>query len=79
MAAVLGSFPPGPRGRAPIYPWDRWLDGQVWELEHGQDFTLDRESFRRAAQVIARRRGLTLKTSVPRGGSTVIMQAVREQ
>jgi hypothetical protein len=78
MAVILGSFPAARRGRPARYPWDEWLDGQARELEHGQDFTIDRESFRKSAQIIARRRGLTLKTSVPRESRTVNIQAVRK-
>lgn len=28
--------PPTPEKGA--YPWDQWLDGDIWQLEHGTDF-----------------------------------------
>lgn len=40
------------------YPWDEWLDGHVWELEQGDDFTVDVKSFRATAAGAAVRSGL---------------------
>ena len=36
MARRLETFPT-PAARR--YPWDEWLDGAVWELERGLDYT----------------------------------------
>jgi hypothetical protein len=40
-----------------IYPWDKWLDGQIWELELGGDFECDIRTIVSAARQAANRRG----------------------
>jgi hypothetical protein len=49
-------------------PWDRYADGQTWELTQGTDFTQDAERARAAVRAWARRRGWVAKTSVPAPG-----------
>lgn len=34
------------RGRRPLYPWDKWTDGQWWTCEQGEDFSCKSDSFR---------------------------------
>jgi hypothetical protein len=46
----------------PRYPWDEWLDGSVWELEQGRDFTSKVPTFRANAQTQARKRGGAIRT-----------------
>jgi hypothetical protein len=41
MASQLNDFsiePYKPQPRPFKYPWDKWLDGQVWRIEQGIDF-----------------------------------------
>jgi hypothetical protein len=38
------------------YPWDEWLDGNVWRLTVGEDFTVEKAAFRTAAYAAAARR-----------------------
>lgn len=33
-------------GRRNRYPWDEWLDGQIWVLRKGEDFHSSCEAFR---------------------------------
>lgn len=74
MAQRLDSydFPPG--GRAGKYPWDEWLDGSVWRLIGGEDFTTPARNFRRQVISVAQRRGLKAQTTVRDGD--VILQAL---
>jgi hypothetical protein len=53
MARQLESFPASSGAR---YPWDEWLDGSVWELVKGEDFTSKLPTFRANAQLQARKR-----------------------
>jgi uncharacterized protein YlaN (UPF0358 family) len=38
MAKVIAEFTDH-RTRGGKYPWAEWLDGQIWRLERGVDFT----------------------------------------
>ena len=53
MARRLEAFPASTGAR---YPWTDWLDGSVWELVHGEDFTSKLPTFRANAQIQAKRR-----------------------
>lgn len=54
----------------PRYPWDEWLDGSVWELEVGRDFTSKVPTFRANAQIQARKRGGAIRTRLLEDGHT---------
>lgn len=71
MAEVVDgdTFPEDPRT---TYPWVKWLDGQIWRLLPGVDFTVSAESFRSLAGQTARKRGLRLRTSIRPDGSVLI-------
>ncbi len=45
------------------YPWDEWLDGAVWRLTPGTDFTVSASSFTQAARMAAIRRDGHARTS----------------
>lgn len=66
MAKQIAAFPEGTRTRNGYsrYPWDKWLDGKVWELTGGEDFTVPSKSFRSAAAQAAVTRGGEIKTAV---------------
>lgn len=53
-------------GVSAYVPWERYADGQTWELERGVDFSQDAEHARAAVRAWARRRGWVARTSVPR-------------
>lgn len=72
MAKVLKQFAFG--GRAGVkYPWDEWLDGQIWELTHGKDFNCVVVNFRSAVYVEAKRRGKKVRISLRE--NSVVIQA----
>ena len=50
------------RRHATKYDWDKWLDGKQWMLSQGIDFEVTQESFRSAAFIAVRKRGLNLTT-----------------
>ncbi len=54
MARRLDAFP-APTGAR--YPWEEWLDGGVWELVRGADFTSKPSTFRATVQTQAKKRG----------------------
>ena len=55
MARRLENFPAATGAR---YPWDEWLDGSVWQLIRGEDFTAKASTFRTNAQLQAKKRGV---------------------
>lgn len=78
MARRLDSFP------APVgarYPWDEWLDGSVWELVRGDDFSSRTSTLRANAQIQAKKRGGRVRSKsakVPDGREAVVIQFERE-
>jgi hypothetical protein len=56
---------PGPIA---IYPWDRWLNGEAWELQRGRDYETPTERFRKTAWSAAHSKGKKLKTRLVRDG-----------
>lgn len=68
MAKTLAAFPSEDESqRRNRYPWDKWLDGNVWELTHGSreavaegdaDFSVTTKSFESAVkQAVSAREG----------------------
>lgn len=51
-------------GGSPYVPWERFADGQAWELRRGTDFVQPAERARYAVRAWARRRGWVAHTSV---------------
>jgi hypothetical protein len=49
------------------YPWDEWLDGDIWQLTPGEDFTAATEMFRRQCYSAARGRGGKARASLQDG------------
>lgn len=72
MAKVMKTyeFPASKRMR---YPWDKWLDGQIWELSRGDDFKIGAEQMRRNVYGAAWSRGLRVRTTRDQGN--LILQA----
>lgn len=64
MAEKLGEFPPA--GNRRKYPWEDWLNGEIWMLRRGTDFDADVQiwSVRSAATMYAHRHGLRIRTSI---------------
>lgn len=74
MAEILESFD-FPRKKW-LYPTDEWLDGRIWKLTRGADFTGKVGSMDQYLRHAAKRMGVKVLISV-RDDSTVIVQAVR--
>ena len=55
------------------YPWDQWLDGNIWALTKGDDFEQDSEHFRAHVYIAARNRGKKARTT--RAGDVLHIQA----
>lgn len=76
MAEMLNDYKWGRKGNAK-YPWDLWLDGNVWKLTKGTDFNCAVESMRLGAVAKAKRIGMRL--NVESGEDYVIIQAVKKE
>jgi hypothetical protein len=76
MAKRLDTFPTPAGAR---YPWEEWLDGSVWELRQGQDFTAKLPTFRANAQTQAKKRGGVIRSRRVEvdGGEAVVIQFER--
>jgi hypothetical protein len=55
------------------YPWDQWLDGNIWALTKGDDFDQNTEHFRAQVYIAARNRGVKARTT--RLGDVLHIQA----
>ena len=60
MATKIDAFPEAPSQN--VYPWDEWLDGDVWELVPGKDFKGKPATFRASAVAQAARRNGKVRT-----------------
>lgn len=72
MAQILPKFPLQANAK---YPWDEWLDGQIWKLVRGEDFTVAIEQFRNHVYSAARARGRWVTTR--KDGEALVVQAVK--
>jgi hypothetical protein len=77
MAEVLEDFSFTSRAEGfPVrYDWDAWLDGRVWKLQHGVDFTISLANLRNSVFVAASKRNLKVRTTTNKDEGTVIIQA----
>ncbi len=71
MARKIKNFEPpkGGGGRNPTYPWDKWFDGNTWELVQGKDFTASVTSMQKFIREVARHRQVAVsvfKTNLDR-------------
>jgi hypothetical protein len=78
MAEVLEDFSFTNRAEGfPVrYDWDSWLDGQVWKLKQGEDFTISLVNLRNSVFVAASKRNLKVRTTTNKEEGTVIIQAL---
>lgn len=56
-------------------PWDKLLDGNIYELEQGVDFHSSFQTFRVKLHNAAKRRGLKAKTVINRLKTRITIQA----
>jgi hypothetical protein len=68
MAEQLAAMPPRARGRKPKYDWVKLLNGRIWRLTKGKDFSCSVESFahhfRRRAQAAGLRANVVTESDV---------------
>lgn len=76
MAKELKEFPADGRGRTARYDWETWLNGKVWQLEAGADFTSKAGSMRTLIYSHARKAGGTARIQIQEGGKIVVVQFV---
>ena len=62
------------KSRSQKYPWEKWLDGRVWEFIQGKDFKGSTATFRQSATSIAKRRGGKMRTYAD--GKKVVIQFI---
>jgi hypothetical protein len=70
MATPIPTFPP--RAKSTRYPWSLWLNGAIWQLRQGIDFTVTPKSFQSAAFARAKAMGKKLQTTI--SGDTITIQ-----
>lgn len=67
MARRVKEFPFGVRRGNPKYPWNKWTDGETWEVVHGKDFTCTPGSLVVYLYHKARELNTHVRTSIVRG------------
>lgn len=75
MAKVIEAFDFRVRHVHWSYDWDSWLNGQIWQLEEGVDYTCKSSSIRLLAIGAAKRRKLRVHVSVNGKTGVVTLQA----
>lgn len=58
------------------YPWDQWFDGSIWRLKQYEDFEVHVESMRSAIYMAATRKGVKVKTHIPRSKQQIYVQKI---
>lgn len=54
------------------YAWDKWFDGGVWILSHGEDFETEVDTFQTTVLIRARKRGVKVLTKKLGSGKLAI-------
>ena len=67
MAKKLEQFEFGQK-----YPWDEWLDGDVWEIEQADIGNSNMRTFVSTARSQAEKRGMKLRSRSASNGNAVI-------
>lgn len=70
MARKIEQFPLAASVR---YPWDEYLDGSIWELVRGEDYTAKTQTFLGNARSRAKRLGGTLRTRALRKNDSEVV------
>lgn len=76
MAKKLESFDFGSSTKT-AHDWDQYLDGSVWQLVQGSDFTCKLSTIGSLARLNAKKRGVTVRVSIDKDNQTVTLQAVK--
>lgn len=72
MAKVLKEYKFARHGS---YHWDEWLDGRIYRLIAGEDFTATPYSFRTHGYKLAKQKGLALRCHIEDGN--IVLQATK--
>ena len=73
MAKKLDTLPIIPHGRSASYPWHEWLDGNIWQLERGTDFTSEASVMQTYVLRKVKNAGLAGKLKVIRRGNVIFI------
>lgn len=57
---------------AQMYPWEKWMNGELHILQHGKNFNKDPQDFAKSARKYARRYGK--KAAVRSIGDKIFLQ-----
>jgi hypothetical protein len=81
MAKVLTELPKrhGGGGRKESYPYDEWLDGQIWQLEEGTDYKSKTASMLTNIRQAADKRNLKVRTRLLDDGKTLVVQSYKPE
>lgn len=60
------------------YDWSNWLNGEIWEIEEGVDYTVKRVNFIRQVRDMAKHLGGCVRVSM-RVENAVVLQFYREE
>ena len=71
MAKTIRSFDFATR-KTTKYPWDKWTDGRIWQIQRGVDFERPAVSFVANIHQLARTRKLSVRVS--QSGDTITFQ-----
>lgn len=63
------------RGRAGYAEMETWLDGKIYKLVQGVDFTVKVASVRSSINEAAKRRGKKVRSNVVDDGKAIVIQA----
>lgn len=73
MAKVVKEIPNIRQMGPQKYPWNKWLDGRVWQLNGGKDFTSKPSGMAQQAYSAARKMGVKVQTAIR--GNRVFLKA----
>lgn len=64
MARVLKSFDFGASGRRGGHDWQKWMNGKIWQLTRGRDYTSTSKSLQTLAAAKAKEVGADLNSMI---------------
>lgn len=77
MAEKLKTWPKNIESGGRVqYDWDLWLNGEIWKITQGKDFTCKLESLQSYVHLAARQRGLSVRTGLLRDTKAIVFQVI---
>lgn len=77
MATRLERFEFG-RGYQSKYPWHQWLDGSIWKVVQGEDFTCKTPSMWTTLTNKAKKTGMKLQARIVDDNHAVVFQFTKQ-